>query len=104
MSTVAKGNKLEDEFYNYLCDQQRRGSFVYGAHSPGHCKIHKKKKYFCKTRGDLVEFDVVIEVYAESRSKPHMYVVFECKNHKGSIPEIYVNDFSSKLADVFPRS
>jgi len=104
MSTVKKGNKLEDEFYDYLCDQQNRGDFVYGAHSPQLCKIYKKKKYFCKTREGDVEFDVVIELYRKGSSSPHMYVVFECKNHKGNIPEIYVNDFSTKLSDVFQRS
>ncbi|MCV0428721.1 MAG: ImmA/IrrE family metallo-endopeptidase [Roseibium sp.] len=104
MSTVEKGNRLEDKFYDYLCDQKNRGDFVYGAHFPGHCKIYKKKKYPCKTREAPVEFDVVIELYGKGRSEPHLYVVFECKNHKGSIPEIYVNDFTSKLNDVFPRS
>jgi len=101
MNTIEKGNKLEDEFYNYLCDQQNRGDFIYGAHAPQRCKIYKKKKYFSKTRDDDVEFDVVIEVYCQGSSKPHMYVVFECKNHKNSIPELYVNDFSIKLNEVF---
>lgn len=104
MSTVEKGNRLEDEFYGYLRDQQNRGDFVYGAHSPQLCRIYKKKKYFSKIRDGDVEFDVVIELYRKGSSSPHMYVVFECKNHGGSIPEKHLNDFSIKLNEVFGHS
>jgi hypothetical protein len=48
-----------------------------------------------------VEFDVVIELFRNGRSTPHSYVVFECKNYSGSIPELYVNDFSLKLSRTF---
>lgn len=104
MSTVEKGNKLEDKLYNYLCEQQSRGVFVYGALSPELCKIHKKKKYYCKTREAFVEFDVVIELSREGSDSPHLCVVFECKNYKSSIPERDVTDFLFKLSNIFPRS
>lgn len=65
MGTVEKGNKLEDEFYDYLCDQQRHGDLVYGAHAPKQCKIYKRKRYFSKTREGDVTFDIVIELYRE---------------------------------------
>lgn len=104
MHSVQKGNILEDKFYQFLIDQQKRGDFVFGVHSPQLCKIHKKKKYFCKERKDDVEFDVVIELYGEGRPSPHMYIIFECKNRKRRLPETSVTDFTSKLSRIFGNS
>lgn len=104
MSTTEKGNKLEDIFYNYLRDQQDRGELVNNAHPPELCKIFKKKKYFCPRTNKEVEFDVVIELYRENQEKPQIFIVFECKNHKGRIPTIYVNEFISRLDNVFSRA
>ncbi len=104
VNTVEKGNKLEDKLHTYLCEQQSRENFVYGLYPPNLCEIYKKKKYPCKTREAPVEFDVVIEFSREGSDSPHLYVVFECKNHAGSISEIYVNDFTSKLRDVFQHA
>ena len=52
----------------------------------------------------MVEFDIVIELYRKQSSTPHLYVVFECKNHQGKIPTLYVNEFSSRLDNVFSRA
>ncbi len=101
MDTTAKGNRLEDAFYEYLLDQQRRGVLVYDSIPPDHCKILRKKTYFCNERGADVEFDIVIELYRPGRTSPHFYTVFECKNYDGGIPEIYVTDFSDKLSRLF---
>jgi Zn-dependent peptidase ImmA (M78 family) len=70
---------------------------VYGAHPPELCKIHKQKKYFSEVRGRHITFDVVIELYREGRSSPHLIVVFECKNQSQAIQERDINDFSKKL-------
>lgn len=101
MDSTAKGNRLEDAFYEYLLEQQRCGVLVYDSIPPDHCKIFRKKTYFCKERGADVEFDIVIELYRPGRPSPHSYTVFECKNYDGAIPEIYVADFSDKLSRLF---
>ena len=104
VSTLEKGNKLEDKFYQYLLDQQNRGNLVFGAHPPELCKIYKQKKYYCKEREANVTFDVVIEVSRQGRTSPQLFVVFECKNHDSNIAEIHVNDFSSKLGRIFKHA
>ncbi|MGS0646011.1 ImmA/IrrE family metallo-endopeptidase [Komagataeibacter melomenusus] len=45
-----------------------------------------------------------MEIYANGRPSPHLYVIFECKNYSGSVPEVYVNDFSAKLGRIFPHT
>jgi Zn-dependent peptidase ImmA (M78 family) len=104
VNTTAKGNKLEDEFFKYLIDQQGRGDRVYDLYPSDLCKIRKKPKYDCPERKKPVEFDVVIEVYREGREAPHSYVVFECKNYKSGIPESRVTDFSDKMGRIFGHS
>lgn len=99
-----KGDSLEDAFYRYLLDQKASGELIFGAHSPEVCEIFQKKKYYCKEREDNVEFDIVIEVRAKGRTLPQLYVIFECKNYAGSVPELYLNDFSSKIGRIFPHS
>lgn len=104
MNSSEKGDSLEDAFYAYLVDQKARGELIYGAHPPEICEIFRKKEYYCKEREANVEFDIVLELTAKGRSSPHLYVLFECKNYSGSVPEIYVNDFSSKIGRIFPHS
>ncbi|MGO7050374.1 ImmA/IrrE family metallo-endopeptidase [Rhizobium johnstonii] len=101
MNSTIKGNVLEDEFYQYLLLQQEQGELVFGLYPATSCKIYRKKSYYCSERGADVEFDIVIEFFREGRPHPHSYVVFECKNYNGTIPELYVNDFSSKLTRLF---
>ncbi len=103
-STVKKGNKLEDKFYEYLVEQQSRDDFVYGVYPADHCKIFKKKKYYCGVRKSKIEFDVVIEVFRKEASSPHLFVIFECKNHGRSIEEDYINAFSKKLGRMFEHT
>lgn len=101
MNSTEKGDKLEDKFYEYLIEQKRRGELVYDLHPSANCKIFKKKSYYCKEREADVQFDVVIEIYQKGRSKPFSYIVFECKNYEGGIPETCVTDFSDKLGRIF---
>lgn len=101
MSTNQKGDKLEDALYDYLQNQQRLGPLVYDAYPSQLCKIYKKKKYYCKEREDNVTFDVVIEFSLPGHTDPHLYVVFECKNHKRSIEDIYLREFSDKIGGIF---
>lgn len=103
MNSTSKGDELEDAFYNYLLDQQDRGEDIYGIYPPGKCKIFKKKKYQSRDRGGPVQFDVVIELFQPGRTKPHLYVVFECKHYKGNVPDDRVREFSDKLREIFPN-
>ncbi|MHC1550269.1 ImmA/IrrE family metallo-endopeptidase [Phyllobacterium sp. K27] len=104
MNSTQKGDNLEDAFYQYLLDQQRRGELVYGLNPPDNCKIFKKKGYYCKERAADIQFDVVIEIYRLGSSNPSLYVIFECKNYEGSIPETCVTDFSDKLGRIFKHA
>lgn len=104
MSTTEKGNKLEDKLYEYLLDQQNRDKLVYDAYPASHCKVLKKHKYYCKDREADVEFDVVVEVRRTGRSEPHLYVVFECKNHQKPIEDSYVRIFSDQISSVFGQA
>jgi Zn-dependent peptidase ImmA (M78 family) len=101
MSTVEKGDKLEDQLHDYLLEQQRHGELVFGAHPAALCEVHKKKKYFCNERGGDVEFDVVVEVRRSGRTEPYLFVLFECKNHKDSVQERDITDFSDKIGRIF---
>lgn len=101
MSTIEKGNKLEDQLYAYLQDQLERGDLVFGAHPPELCEVHKKKKYLCKERGRDVEFDVVVEIRRNNRAEPYSFVLFECKNHKEPVKERDITDFSDKIGRIF---
>jgi Zn-dependent peptidase ImmA (M78 family) len=104
MNTVEKGDKLEDEFFDYLEEQRRSGQLVYGAYPPELIKISKKKTYYCAERGANVEFDIVIEVFRKGANTPHFYVVFECKNHRKALQERDVVDFSDKLSRIFKHA
>jgi Zn-dependent peptidase ImmA (M78 family) len=104
MNSTSKGDKLEDAFYRYLVDQKARGELVFGVYTPENCQIYKNKPYYCRERNSDVEFDVVLEIYRTGSEKPHLYVIFECKNHNANVSEIYVNDFSSKIGRIFPHA
>lgn len=101
MNSTAKGDKLEDAFFDYLRDQKDRGELVFGLYPSNRCEIVKRKGYPCRERGGKVQFDVVIELYRDGSQTPSSYVVFECKNYQGAIPETRVTDFSDKLNRVF---
>ncbi len=69
MNTTEKGNKLEDQLYDYLYGQLVSGKHVFDIYPANLCEVHKKKKYYCKVREADVEFDVVIEVRSKGRSR-----------------------------------
>lgn len=100
MNTTAKGNKLEDQLYDYLYAQVVRGDHVFDVYPASLCEVHKKKKYYCKDREADVEFDLVIEIRREGRSEPHLRVIFECKNHETPVQERDIRDFSDKIRGI----
>lgn len=101
MNTTEKGNKLENEFYDFLQDQLDRDQLVFDVYPASLCQLHKKKKYYCKERQADIEFDVVIEVRRKGHSEPHIFVIFECKNHENPIQERDITDFSDKIGRIF---
>lgn len=100
MNTTEKGNKLEDQLYDYLHGQLVRGKHVFDVYPATLCEVHKKKKYYCREREGDVEFDVVIEIRREGRSEPHLRVIFECKNHEKPVQERDIRDFSDKIRGI----
>lgn len=101
MNSTKKGDELEDTFYEYLLGQKRRGELIYGLYPSQNCEIFKKKGYYCRERGNDVQFDIVIEIHQIGRKDPFSYIVFECKNYENDIPETCVTDFSDKLGRIF---
>jgi Zn-dependent peptidase ImmA (M78 family) len=101
MTTVEKGNKLEDKFYDYLLNQKDKNSYIFGIYPPELCQIHKKRKYRCDERENDIEFDVVVELRRAESVEPHLVVVFECKNYSGNVPESDIVEFSDKLSRLF---
>ncbi len=104
MSTTEKGDRLENTFFQYLLEQQENESLIFDVYTPTICKVFKQKKYDCGKREAPVTFDVVIELWSPNVDRPHLTIVFECKNHKRNLEEIYVNDFSKKLDRIFGHS
>lgn len=104
MNNIQKGDKLEDQFYQYLLQQKDSKELVYDVYPPELCQIHQKKKYYCAERKGDVEFDIVVEVYRRNAQEPHIIVVFECKNHSNNISENLVTDFSDKLGRIFKHN
>lgn len=44
ISTIHKGDALEDAFYEYLVEQKKSGKLIDGLYSPELCEIYKKKE------------------------------------------------------------
>ncbi|MEM1364293.1 MAG: ImmA/IrrE family metallo-endopeptidase [Pseudomonadota bacterium] len=100
MNTTAKGDLLENEFYRYLLEQKSAGELIFDAHPAQLCKIYQKKRIFCSERNGDIEFDIVVEVRKTGRQKPHLLLIFECKNHSQPIQDRDLRDFSDKVATV----
>ncbi len=104
MNSTEKGDNLEDSLYRYLLEQLDQDENIYGIYSAKLCEIHKKKRYYCNERKRDIEFDIVVEVRGIDREAPHLYLIFECKNHKRPVQERDVRDFSDKLGELFRHS
>ncbi|WP_412048638.1 ImmA/IrrE family metallo-endopeptidase [Hoeflea sp. Naph1] len=104
MSTTEKGNRLEDELYNYLLEQVASDQAVFGIYYANCCTVRKKPNYHCRDRGADVNFDVVVEVRRQVDAVPHSYLVFECKNHQRPIEDKNVRVFSDQVNSVFGQA
>jgi Zn-dependent peptidase ImmA (M78 family) len=100
MDTKQKGDDLEIPFYEYLLEQKEKEPLVFGIYPASLCKIFRKKRYYCRERLNNIEFDVVIEIWREGATDPHVMIVFECKNYAGHVPETDITDFSDKLSRI----
>lgn len=87
MNTVRKGDILENHLFNILSKQIEEDRFLF--YKKEYLKIYKKKSYFSTDRDDKVIFDVVIEVSKPNSERPHLILLFECKNYTHAVP---VND------------
>lgn len=72
---------------------------TYGVYPPELCKIFKKKRYASQDDTDIV-FDVVIELYRNGATDPHLIVFFECKNHARPVEVKDIRDFSDRINSV----
>lgn len=104
MNTTTKGNKLEDKLHTYLKDQLDNNELLYDLYPASACRLFKKPSYYCKEREADVEFDVVVEVRRIGRPAPHLYLVFECKNHGRALEDSYVRNFSDQIRSVFGQA
>lgn len=104
MSTVQKGDLLENAFYEYLLEQKQSGELVHGLYQPEQCGIFNKKSYYCKDREADVEFDIVIEIRRENADDLALAIVFECKHYQNNVPEKEIRDFSDKLQGIFKHN
>lgn len=97
VSSVAKGNALEDRVYEYLNAQIIRGEAVLGTHLADRCKLYRKKSYYCHIRNGNINFENVLEIYRDGSAEPQITLFFECKNYDKNVPETEITDFSNKL-------
>tara|TARA_R110002020_G_scaffold150446_1_gene327148 strand:- start:10587 stop:11894 length:1308 start_codon:yes stop_codon:yes gene_type:complete len=104
MNTTEKGNKLEDRLFDYLLDQFKRDELIFDIYPANCCTVLKKPNYYCREREADVNFDVVVEVRRQGGIDPHVYVVFECKNHQRPIEDKNVRVFSDQVRSVFGQA
>jgi Zn-dependent peptidase ImmA (M78 family) len=97
LSTYAKGDKFEEQVFQFLSREIQEGRFFC---RPEHCQIYRKKGYYSRDREDSIVFDIAIEVFLPGLEKPSMIVIIECKNYSGSVPVCDIEEFSSKVSQV----
>lgn len=104
MNTTEKGNRLEDKLYDHLIDQFKRDELVFDIYPANCCTVRKKPNYYCRDREADVNFDVVVEVRRQGGTDPHVYVVFECKNHQRPVEDRNLRVFSDQVRSVFGQA
>lgn len=97
MSTVAKGDALEDETFILLKKELEAGRLGI---SPSSGRIFKKKGYYSRDREKDIVVDISIEVWLPGADNYSMLWVCECKNYGRSIPVDDAEEFKSKLDQI----
>lgn len=101
MNTTEKGNRLEDRLYERLHKLIKRDDFE--GYKKEYLNLHKKPKYFSHDRDSNIEFDVSIEVSNPKKKathKPHLTIIFECKNYGQSVGVSDVEELLAKTQGV----
>jgi hypothetical protein len=94
MSTIAKGDALEDQAFDLLQVELSQGRLGIDSASG---KIFKKKGYYSRDREKDIVVDISIEVWPPGAQNYSLLWVCECKNYGHSIPVDDVEEFKAKL-------
>ncbi len=98
LSTYAKGDRFEEQVFDYLSREIDEGRFY--AFRSDCCRIFRKKSYYSRDREDYIIFDIAIEVFMPGFDEPSMLVLIECKNYSGAVPVSDIEEFGSKIRQV----
>lgn len=97
MSSVSKGDKLEDETFELLNKELENGRLGIDSSSG---KIFKRKGYYSKEREKEIIADISIEVWPPQAQNYSLLWVCECKNYEHKIPVDDVEEFKAKLDQI----
>lgn len=97
MNTVKKGDQFEkigiELIHKLICEQQILidQKFI---------RQFSKKKYPCRSRNGMVEFDYVIEVWAPNAERCSLYYFIECKDYKSRVGVDKLKKFHNDIQEV----
>lgn len=97
MSTYAKGDKFEEQVFDFLSQEIAHDRFYFRSDC---CQIFRKKGYFSSARESDIIFDIAIEVSMPGFDKPSILVLIECKNYSGTVSVDNIEEFGSKISQV----
>jgi Zn-dependent peptidase ImmA (M78 family) len=97
LSTYAKGDKFEEQVFDFLSQEIAHDRFYFRSDC---CQIFRKKGYFSSARESDIIFDIAIEVSMPGSDKPSMLVLIECKNYSGTVSVDNIEEFGSKISQV----
>jgi Zn-dependent peptidase ImmA (M78 family) len=101
MDTITKGNKLEDQVYDFFSEEISEERFFAKSEC---CRIYKKKGYYSKDREKNIIFDISIEVALPGQSTYSLLVLIECKNYDHRVPVDDVEEFFAKCEQISPSN
>ena len=97
MSTVEKGDALEEFVLEYVNDEIAAGRFLF---LPQATQVGRRRSYFSKDRGSNIVFDISIEARLPGTEKPSLLVLIACKNYDHPVPVDDVEEFFAKIQQV----
>lgn len=97
MNTVEKGDKFENEVFDYIKEHVMSGNSYL---NPALCSFHKKKGYYSDKRKKDIIFDISIECCRKGSDKYSQLIIIECKDYSSKIPVDDIEEFESKLRQI----
>lgn len=97
LSTNAKGDRFEEQVFNFLSQEIAQGRLPYRSES---CQIFRKKGYFSSARESDIIFDIAIEIHMPGFDRPSIIILIECKNYSGTVSVDNIEEFGSKISQV----